>query len=766
MESPNVSTEKFISLVFQYTFLQYNVDLYTACLDIWISYLSHIEEQEDVKKYEGGFVRLVQEIIKRAQFTGNDIYVSELHNEGVQVRGNSELDLYLEHCLECVEMVVNLYASSVLRVLTIPNYDERKNNPLAVRDIIFIVRVFGRIASAFAINFEENFMYAAQVIKELVRLCSCDSIDLVCESFDSLLSIVPLWAPKLEESTMQNAVGHYQQVMIALMDLISKTLSSNTNPNVCKKAAGLLFQICTQVQPPFLTDMQQFGQLYQNLPEWMNSATKKFIEVDAAELTEKMFVSVSSAILNKTGGEKQALLQWKQNTYRNMFMQPLIVQPYNNYVKMLSQNNTQALAVLPRYLRLITAVIDSVEEDGRKVKRIVCDNLTPVIDSLLPLLRHFLQHPQVIDSVLSVITALFGSLKYQITEEFTDQTISTLLELFFANGNTNQSNNDALQLLDKLTHDNSGRRFIIHFLQLLTAILKETSEEDDDDEESGDQRRERLLQLTGRIVQISKERIFPLIKHLVTNHATLSKDQLEFVSELLPVFYKMVYVLIEYSWSYFYILAGAAPLQEEDEDAIDEREDEEEDNDEPVRAPRVNRAFEPRSQQSLQDLAFLLECVIYSFYPSPIIGFGVVKKNLTNLCRLDESHALFSRPAFLNGIYIYFVQALMRLLVSQQYNIVAEDIIDTLYQLSGENDEDDTTRWGIFETRFLPSFLTTDAATTLTPDQVNMLRTTLICNAEYRCNRKSFHKHIEHFVNDFCYFIKANSLQGLSFVSK
>ena len=160
---------EFLSLLFQYTFMQASLEGFMSCLEIWETFLDYIlSQQEDSQpsvlhlRYADGLAALTQELVRKALFNTNARLLDTLDTEDSADGANdSEIETYLSGCLNLIGKVAQLYPAKILGILssvvdraqallnvhTLPPASPEFN--YTVRDTEVVLRIFSQTACGF-----------------------------------------------------------------------------------------------------------------------------------------------------------------------------------------------------------------------------------------------------------------------------------------------------------------------------------------------------------------------------------------------------------------------------------------------------------------------------------------------------------------------------------------------------------------------------------------------------------------------------------------
>ena len=115
----------FLSLLYQYTFMQASLEAFLSCLEIWDTFLDYLISQQEGSspsslhlRYADALAALAQELTRRSQFATNAAVLCSLDAEESSAGVNdSELESYLEGCLNLIGKVSQLYPEKILGTL-------------------------------------------------------------------------------------------------------------------------------------------------------------------------------------------------------------------------------------------------------------------------------------------------------------------------------------------------------------------------------------------------------------------------------------------------------------------------------------------------------------------------------------------------------------------------------------------------------------------------------------------------------------------------
>ena len=161
---------EFLSLLFQFTFMQTSLEGFLSCIEIWETFLDYIISQQEGTQpsslhlgYANGLSALGQQLVIKIQYKTNSSLLETLDTESTSEEENdSELEMYLDASLNIIGKIAQLYPEQILTVLS-PLLD-RANELLQVhtqlasgapsilhtiKDAEILLRIFSQAACGF-----------------------------------------------------------------------------------------------------------------------------------------------------------------------------------------------------------------------------------------------------------------------------------------------------------------------------------------------------------------------------------------------------------------------------------------------------------------------------------------------------------------------------------------------------------------------------------------------------------------------------------------
>ncbi|KAJ0176575.1 hypothetical protein K1T71_007754 [Dendrolimus kikuchii] len=155
---PEFDAIEFLSYLFQYTFQVPTCAIFINCLDVWIQFID-ILKPEDTMKYWEALQGLVNGVLNKIQFQHNKAQLQHLDNEICDDNGQTEWQIFLKHCIECIARVADLapldmFTSVVERWQSLAGVHARAGARsadgerllAALLDLATLTRLLGRLA--------------------------------------------------------------------------------------------------------------------------------------------------------------------------------------------------------------------------------------------------------------------------------------------------------------------------------------------------------------------------------------------------------------------------------------------------------------------------------------------------------------------------------------------------------------------------------------------------------------------------------------------
>ena len=177
----------FLSLLYQYTFMQTSLEGFLSCLEIWEAFLDYLLSQQEnnqsgiiYERYADGLAALTSELTQKSQFQSNAELLSTLDAEdSTEGANDSELETYYTGCLNIIGKVALLYPDKILGIL--PRVIDRLQSVLQVhnlapnsedyanllRDAEVLLRIFSQAASGFVCHSSLICLFMRVLMRDL-----------------------------------------------------------------------------------------------------------------------------------------------------------------------------------------------------------------------------------------------------------------------------------------------------------------------------------------------------------------------------------------------------------------------------------------------------------------------------------------------------------------------------------------------------------------------------------------------------------------------
>lgn len=767
---PNFPTSQFFESLFQYSTLQSDPEDFIAMLDIWQSLLFYLTSSKDLickeahaallNKYKQGLLALLEYLCKRSQFTVmGDGYLIDVEQHPRNSSTESELDLYLDQCLECIGMIADLFPLDTLNTISIKYQQLIKTFQDATRanampkfrdavpklqiiestqhrqafylckDIKWFMCIFARVSFLLTESFQTFAQATSSLLHQFISTAEMALsrgfqhngsvyVELIQETFLSL-QMYQHWMQHLystqsdnnNNNNTQEEAQQFDQLISGMLRICVQALDPSVKvpPRVAQEAASLFHKLAVQVvRSNAIFSYEPFQVLYQNIGTlFLSYASSTDIEHSSTvAILSKLCVAFSSLILladantspsqnasphRPSASQKASAQEDKRKKYRE-FIQPLLVSPFmailqrDDFVQQGHQNR-EVMKQMELYLNLLTAVVASTEQFPKDSKLIVQENVQGIQGSMLNLFKLYISNATMLEALLQFFQSMFDSMRAHLGHEFIAKTVESFLELISSSGNMNNIINDS---------NGRGKRVVVQFLNLQKALCAEGSK--------------RFVELIPHFIHVNRVVLYPLI----TNHAHQTEPGRsthldDLITEIGPIYFDVIFNMLLNSWSnYFFTLQQA-----------------------------------PRSDRSLVDFQFLLQCFLESLQSSDI---NTVKQSLKHLEDLNTYKKLFSREVFIKTMFMSFLKVLFDVLRQRTHTLLTDELCGLCFEIA-------RCVWQPFVDHFLPQYLA--QSTQLNDQQRSQLRDLFIVSSDNSNQTDAskdvpiFQLRVTDFVNDY-----------------
>jgi hypothetical protein len=702
------------------------------CLDslaIFLEFLQNEMRMRDkksfqslIQKYQEALMAFSASILKRSQFLqmGSN-YFLELDDEKLDQDGLTEIDQYLNQCIEVIGTIGDLYFDSLVpqihtiffnlstqlvkvnKVPLLKSFDAMSTSEQSIysicRDLITFLRIYGRLSEKFVQTFDATARLCMQFINENIHLATIllnDALHshgkiyskLLQDLFGSLL-MFNNWMRVL--STKQENQADFEKLLSLIFDCISKAFDPSTNStiDVLNGCTALLLSLFYNFSDFPLTGQNSYKLLIQNLPQLTQYIVTRFRFEDFDPILTRLYAAISNSILLKQLPKASAvasqhqLLEWQKENY-SQFIQSYLGKQFQQILVMVGQSqfmHPTVMTYLPIILSLAKSIVDSVHDKSKIIKNIVYENLKFLIDALLSLFRVYVNFANVLHLLLGLMLSIFNSLLGQVGTDFILQTVESFLSLL---------TKDAIQ---RFASENNGRLVLINFLELLNALMADGSN--------------RFLSITGKVLDICKDIIYPVI--MPDNSSTYASKKISI--DVLSKYYTLLFTILHSNWKYFF---------------------------------DAQQQF--KSRESMMHFSFIFECFLQSFRLPDVQLF---KDNLKLLEELNNSRKLYQRPVFIDGMMSAFLKVFFDALIAKSHTLIQDDIINASFHMAQSD-------WSAFE-NFLPQYL---SSANLNEKHTLSLQQYLIVGSQHLPldihNPVKFSQNMNSFLNDLRYCLQSS----------
>ncbi|KAL6066933.1 Exportin-6 [Balamuthia mandrillaris] len=465
---PSFPVNEFLALLFKYTFLQTSLQLFLQCVDVWLSVLDGLREQAllpssssglSSERYRDAIVSLYGEMMKNTLFVTNAAQLQLLDATEKVDDQHTELDLFVEKCMEVVVKCAECYPNPNLQQLCSTfmensqricqatevlsqverNQEARDYIDNILKDQRSLLIALGGIQTYFLNNFENTFT-ACNVLLH----ATLDVGDFLVKHHlyplgphvSALLQPSSLPSSPIVSRTSSGApVGgaedspqqvQFRQTITRCVDATCLVIAeANTPPEVRLAAVYCLDSVSSTLRPKGLLGVSRLS--------WLMENVDRITSTDTKEQTVRVYVAISNALLLPTRGVpvNSSEQHWDE---RNNKFQEFIASLTRPFVEMaqMEPSHFPAESVGQAELKLsaLGGIVAAVKTEGTKTsKDIIYKALEPVIPACLSMVRMYLNQPRILKAVLEFFLIVFDVLKTYLGATFIQETLGTFMEL-------------------------------------------------------------------------------------------------------------------------------------------------------------------------------------------------------------------------------------------------------------------------------------------------------------------------------------------------
>jgi len=302
----------FLSLLFQFTFLQKSPEALLACLEVWAAVCDYLEGSKEagkgevISRYIEALTALVTELLRRLQ-QRHHAALANLDHERIGEHGTTEWQAFLNACLELVMRIAELLPEQTLATvevvwrdtsaayLGLENQVEGSNGErrlsaapheakVLLRDHCSLLQLCGRLCSLFlGAEFLPRLSRGLNMVKQLLllavtgarlRLWTLGGIGSLAASFEeaqaatlAALQAWCHWLAALHSEALQDSSHTW-----VCSDLTSRIVVATVaglregEGRLSHAASHFLVTLTGTVRPPSIWKVKEFTDLYTSLP--------------------------------------------------------------------------------------------------------------------------------------------------------------------------------------------------------------------------------------------------------------------------------------------------------------------------------------------------------------------------------------------------------------------------------------------------------------------------------------------------------------------
>lgn len=426
---PEFDAVEFLSYLFQYTFHVPTCSVFMSCLDIWLQFIEALKP-EDSTKYSEALVGLVNGVLNKIQFQHNKVQLQNLDNETVNDDGETEWQIFVRHCVECVARVADLAPLHIFtivlerwqcllgvhtRLLSRSSTGPMTGGPegerllAALLDLASLTRVLGRLAPTLVQEdgWEQaacalltrlgNALSTASVVR-LHRTTPQPTSGALVAVNSEMFACMGAWV------CYASSCGLPSHVMNDLFQCVTPYLMPCDDPSVlCHAAAHLLLSLSKSVK---LTSMNGTTASY-NVRELCLQAqrTLSHLEPKTGNVVRQ---ALCALLLAEPSEQNSSTLQELMSAWSGALLAGDV-----------SRACSECLPVLSR-------LVSCFGDYPTLAKKALANSIQGAVQAAINLL---LVDAKATKPVMSLLLALFTALQQQLGAEFTNGTVNMLLQI-------------------------------------------------------------------------------------------------------------------------------------------------------------------------------------------------------------------------------------------------------------------------------------------------------------------------------------------------
>lgn len=514
---------EFMSLLLKYTIKQPNNEVFYSCLDIWMIFMDYLssktletkenctnETHPAVQRYRDILTLLLTEVLKNLQFTYNQTELEELDDETFNDDCETEWQRFLRHSQEIVAKVSELFPREAFSILfplfmeysevffglrsamvktgegfelNVKEENECRRIHCTLRDLTSMQRIFGRLAGHFIgeRHFQTRFDDGLAVVKRLCELALYNSQMKIyniktqipsvlrtdfTEVTAGTLASLQVYCHWLSQLHLHSQVHkHYENEFVTIVstcvDAVIPLLDEEVPERVLLPASHFMVSMATSVRPSFFVALENVQKLYHEVSAGKLRGTR-------VEIETLIYRALSNALVLSWPSQPDDKQEWpsRSNNHDNL-IKALTV----HYQRLVEHANVpdnkrfhaEAKSFISRTLTILKDLVEAVSSEATRSKTVVYKSVQESLHTTLTLFPIYIHEPDVIDSILGFLLAIFGSLRVQLGVAYIEQIIHRLLGMFTQE-----------QLKETILHESSaGSRVLEKFLRILRLLTQQ-----------------------------------------------------------------------------------------------------------------------------------------------------------------------------------------------------------------------------------------------------------------------------------------------------
>ncbi|EGC34136.1 hypothetical protein DICPUDRAFT_48539 [Dictyostelium purpureum] len=630
--NPNFPISDFLALLFQYSFIQTDVESFLLCIDIWSTFFDYLITrcQENgipaPTKYTDGLLVFQSELIKRILYSFSRNTLSDIDDESEELNevniSETPLESYIKKCIEVVAKVTELYPEKSLENLyplftqNVTSFfckaEENIKHGLfmdqndvqlqhLIKDTTTILQLFGRLADQFVNSFAQTFNPANFIFQKLLDMCSFSTSQNTFKNGSDweklqiqLLNTIRSFSYWLSEYGNQVRAVVAQQPdfdnNISKLITIIVPLFERSVPEEISIASGKLLMSLVVIAKP-LNLFTQMDSIIGNIHSIVNQLPTNVQTIIYPAISCTILMPPSNVNLSQQWDQRRP----KYSPFIKGITSSLIeIQQIPSFCENREYYKDQVL----RVLKIMKAIIKSVPE-ATMARGILHDGIQDTLLIILSLFRIYINYPVVLITILDFFFSLFETLKTQVGVVFTQQTITTFLEVL--------GTEDLTQLLTG--SNETGISIVNKLLEILTFVVQTSGHN--------------FESLLNSTVEYAMEKIYPIIANNT--------------SQVKPSFFILLYSILDCHWK----------------------------NCQPVQINKILSAFQTTFQQN---------------------DVNLFKQNLELFEKLNTKLKLYDKIAQMEPVFgCSFISMFFDVLISNTQSVHTDDIIVTIYKFASTN---------------------------------------------------------------------------------